>query len=60
MTMEDDDLDLIFLNLEFRMLLLEEALKDARERANKLFTDVEAYRSKYLVSNDEEDYWKAD
>jgi hypothetical protein len=42
------------------MLLLEEALKDARERANKLFTDVEAYKKKYLVSNDEEDYWRAD
>lgn len=60
MTMIDDELDLIFLNLEFRMLLLEEALKDARERANKLLLDVEGYKKKYLETNDEEDYWRAD
>lgn len=58
--MEDDDLDLIFLNLEFRMLLLEEALKDARERANTLLLNVEEYRKKYLETNDEADYWRAD
>jgi hypothetical protein len=60
MTMIDDELDLIFLNLEFRMLLLEEALKDARERTNKLLLDVEGYKKKYLETNDEEDYWRAD
>lgn len=59
MTM-DDELELIFLNLEFRMLLLEEALKDARERANKLLLDVEGYKKKYAETNDEADYWRAD
>ena len=60
MTTMDDELELIFLNLEFRMLLVEEALKDAKERAHKLLTDVEAYKEKYLATNDENDYWKAD
>jgi hypothetical protein len=58
--MMDDDLDLTFLNLEFRLMLLEESCKELQERTQKLLTEVDEWASKYSVLNDDEDYWRAD
>lgn len=58
--MDDEELELTILNLEFRMLLLEETLKDAREKADKLLLDIEEYKTNYVETNDEQDYWRAD
>jgi hypothetical protein len=52
----DDDL----LNLEFRILLLDEGIKEARIKLEQLAVDIEHVVGKYAMTEDENYYWKAD
>jgi hypothetical protein len=59
MTM-DEELELAFLNLEFRMMVLQDSCKEIEERAQKLLAEVQEWKDKHAVTNDEDDYWRAD
>ena len=45
-----DELDLELLNLEFRLMLLEEQIKEARTKANSLLNDIELFKKE--MTND--------
>jgi hypothetical protein len=57
----DDNLENEFLNLEFRILVAEEAIQDVQKRATALMSDMQDWKKKYATAtNDDEEYWKAD
>jgi hypothetical protein len=56
----EDNLDHEFLNIEFRILLAEEAIKEVHAKTTALLSDIEKWKQKYAVASDEDDYWTAD
>ena len=56
----DENLEDEFLNLEFRILVVNEALKEIEERAKALLIELEEWKQKYVVTSDEDDYWTSD
>jgi hypothetical protein len=56
----DENLKDEFLNLEFRILVVDEALKELEERAKALLCELEEWKQKYVTASDEDDYWTAD
>jgi hypothetical protein len=57
----EENLEHEFLNIEFRILVAEEALKEVEQRAKALLVEVEEFKQKYATTaSDDEDYWTAD
>jgi hypothetical protein len=57
----DDNLENEFFNLEFRILVAEEAIQDVQKRATALLSDIQDWKKKYATAtSDDEEYWKAD
>ena len=56
----DENLEHEFLNLEFRILVVDEALKELEERAKALLSELDEWKQKYVTASDEDDYWTAD
>lgn len=57
----EENLEHEFLNLEFRILLAEEAIQDVQKKATALLSDLEDWKHKYAsATSDDEDYWTAD
>jgi hypothetical protein len=56
----DENLKDEFLNLEFRILVVDEALKELEQRAKVLLRELEEWKQKYVTASDEDDYWTAD
>ena len=56
----EENLDHEFLNLEFRILLAEEAIKEVHTTATALMSDIEDWKQRYVTASDEDDYWTAD
>lgn len=55
----EDELELDFLNLEFRIMLWEERCKEIRQQMEELQLAIEKARADLLSSGDE-DYWRAE
>jgi hypothetical protein len=57
----EENLEHEFLNIEFRILVAEEALKEVEQRAKSLLSDIDSWKQKYATAiSDDEDYWTAD
>lgn len=57
----EENLEHEFLNIEFRILLAEEALKEVEQKAKSLLSDIDSWKQKYATATaDDEDYWTAD
>jgi hypothetical protein len=56
----EDNLDNEFLNIEFRILLAEEAIKEVHTKATALLSEIQDWKQKYAIASDEDDYWTAD
>jgi hypothetical protein len=56
----EENLEHEFLNLEFRILLAEEAIKEVHTKATALMSDIEDWKQRYVTASDEDDYWTAD
>ncbi len=57
----DENLEHEFLNLEFRILVAEEAIQDVQKKATALLSDIDSWKQKYAITTaDDEDYWTAD
>ena len=57
----DENLEHEFLNLEFRILLAEEAIQEVHNKATELLSDIQDWKQKYATTtSDDEDYWTAD
>jgi hypothetical protein len=56
----EDNLDHEFLNIEFRILLAEEAIKEVHAKTTALLSEIQDWKQKYAIASDEDDYWTAD
>jgi hypothetical protein len=55
-----DNLDNEFINIEFRILLAEEAIKEVHKKTTALLSEIQDWKQKYATASDEDDYWTAD
>jgi hypothetical protein len=56
----EENLENEFLNIEFRILVAEEALKKVEQKAKALLSDMDSWKQKYVTASDDDDYWTAD
>jgi hypothetical protein len=56
----EENLENEFLNIEFRILVAEEALKEVEQKAKALLSDMDSWKQKYVTASDDDDYWTAD
>jgi hypothetical protein len=56
----EENLDHEFLNIEFRILLAEEAIKEVHTKATALMSDIQDWKQKYATASEDDDYWTAD
>lgn len=57
--MDDEELELTLLNLDFRIMLFEERCKDLETQMNNLLARIETVKASFSPVEDD-DYWKAD
>ena len=56
----EENLENEFLNIEFRIIVAEEALKEVEQKAKALLSDMNSWKQKYVTASDDDDYWTAD